>query len=89
MPYHEKKLVFTDEPSGKIVISRSCYNTVNVYVYGKLKADKRVVEFFEDLDVWRGGGYDRNGGKFFEVPLWVIDHIDDVPLLRGVRIEKI
>lgn len=80
---------FVHELSGKIIVARSCYNTANVFIYGELKANKRIVEFFEDLDVWRGGGYIRDGGKFFEVPLWVLEHIDDVPLLRGVEIEVV
>ena len=74
----------------KVRISRSAYGTADVVVYNLPSI--KMVDFFSLLDVWGSKGYDRfdDGGLYFEVPMFVYENIENIPLLKtsGILIEK-
>lgn len=73
-----------------IRISHSVHGTCDVVIYNM--PDKKFENFFSVLDIWASGGYDRfnDGGRYFEVPTWVYDHIDEIASIKnnGIKVIK-
>lgn len=74
----------------KIVISRSAHGTADVVIYNI--HSMKVVDLFALMDIWGSKGYDRfnDDGLYFEVPMFVYEHIDDMPFVKmqGIEVER-
>lgn len=78
----------------------SAHGTVDAIIYNISDVDfisyrisrENFLKFFEMMDIWRSSGYDRfgDGGKYFELPLFVWDHLDSIPFIQSnIKITKI
>ena len=79
-----------EKKNARIVIMKSAHGTADVVVY-ELPSIK-MVDFFALLDIWGSKGYDRfeDGGLYFEVPMFVYDHIEEIPFIKssGIEVER-
>ncbi len=73
----------------KIVISKSAHGTADVIIYN-IRSIK-VVDLFALMDIWGSKGYDRfnDEGLYFEVPMFVYEHIEEMPFVKSQKIEVV
>lgn len=73
------------ENTPTIKVYRSCYRTINVFLYN---ITDDVKAWFSMMDVWGSQGYDRfkDGGIFYELPNDFYDLIQELPFIKRKRI---